>query len=110
MSSATSLAVIGPKVLGHATDIVFTGFLNGKFPEGATKAEVVAQLRTEGNDKLASLVSSVDLQPGAGIDFRSLGWVLSGVLVLYVLASVLQWFQGVFTTTVVQQHRRGPAR
>ncbi len=100
---ATSLAVIGPKVLGHATDIVFTGFLNGKFPEGATKAEVVAQLRNEGNDKLASLVSSVDLQPGAGIDFRSLGWVLSGVLVLYVLASVLQWFQGVFTTTVVQK-------
>ena len=100
---ATSLAVIGPKVLGHATDIVFTGFLNGQFPDGATKSEVVAQLRSEGNDKLASLVSSVDLQPGAGIDFRSLGWVLSGVLVLYVLASVLQWFQGVFTTTVVQK-------
>lgn len=100
---ATSMSVIGPKVLGHATDIVFTGFLNGQFPDGATKAEVVAQLRSEGNDKLASLVSSVDLQPGAGIDFRSLGLVLSGVLVLYVLASVLQWFQGVFTTTVVQK-------
>jgi ATP-binding cassette subfamily B protein len=99
---ATSLAVIGPKVLGHATDIVFTGFLNGQFNEGQTKAQVVAQLRADGNDKLASLVASVDLQPGAGIDFRSLGWVLSGVLVLYVLASVLQWFQGVFTTTVVQ--------
>jgi len=100
---ATSLAVIGPKVLGHATDIVFTGFLNGQFNEGQTKAQVVAQLRNDGNDKLASLVSSVDLQPGAGIDFRSLGWVLSGVLVLYVVASVLQWFQGVFTTTVVQK-------
>jgi len=100
---ATAMAVIGPKVLGHATDIVFTGYLNGRFPDGATKEEVVAQLRSEGNDKLASLVSSVDLHPGAGIDFRSLGWVLSGVLVLYVLASLLQWFQGVFTTTVVQK-------
>jgi ATP-binding cassette subfamily B protein len=100
---ATAMAVIGPKVLGHATDIVFTGYLNGQFPEGATKAEVVAQLRNEGNDKLASLVSSVDLQPGAGIDFHGLGLVLSGVLVLYVLASLLQWFQGVFTTTVVQK-------
>ena len=100
---ATSMSVIGPKVLGHATDIVFTGFLNGQFPEGQTKAEVVAQLRDEGNDKLASLVSSVDLQPGAGIDFHSLGWVLTGVLVLYVLASMLQWFQGVLTTTVVQK-------
>jgi ATP-binding cassette subfamily B protein len=100
---ATTMAVIGPKVLGHATDIVFTGYLNGQFPEGQTKAEVVAQLRANGDDKLASLISSVDLQPGAGIDFRSLGWVLSGVLVLYVLASVLQWFQGVLTTTVVQR-------
>lgn len=100
---ATAMAVIGPKVLGHATDIVFTGFLNGQFPDGATKAEVVEQLRNEGNDKLASLVSSVDLQPGAGIDFRSLGWVLTGVLVLYVLASLLQWFQGILTTTVVQK-------
>ena len=100
---ATSMSVIGPKVLGHATDIVFTGFLNGQFPAGQTKAEVVAQLRDEGNDKLASLVSSVDLQPGAGIDFHSLGWVLTGVLVLYVLASLLQWFQGVLTTTVVQK-------
>ena len=100
---ATTMSVIGPKVLGHATDIVFTGFLNGQFPDGATKAEVVAQLRSEGNDKLASLVSSVDLQPGAGIDFTSLGWVLTGVLLLYVCASVLQWFQGVFTTTVVQK-------
>jgi ATP-binding cassette subfamily B multidrug efflux pump len=99
---ATSLSVVGPKVLGHATDIVFTGFLNGKFPDGATKAEVVAQLRAEDQDTLASLVSSVDLQPGAGIDFRSLGWVLGGVLVLYVLASLLQWFGGVLTTTVVQ--------
>ena len=98
----TTLTVVGPKILGHATDIVFTGFLSGKFPEGATKAEVVAQLRAEGNDKLASLIGSVDLQPGAGIDYTSLSWVLGGVLVLYVAASVLTWFQGVLTTTVVQ--------
>ncbi|MET0448687.1 MAG: ABC transporter ATP-binding protein, partial [Aeromicrobium sp.] len=99
---ATSLSVIGPKVLGHATDIVFTGYLSDQFPDGATKAEVVARLRAEGNDQLASLVGSVDLQPGSGIDFTSLSWVLGGVLVLYVLASLLQWFQGRLTTIVVQ--------
>ncbi|MET0468495.1 MAG: ABC transporter ATP-binding protein [Aeromicrobium sp.] len=99
---ATSLSVIGPKVLGHATDIVFTGYLSDQFPDGDTKAEVVARLRTDGNDQLASLVGSVDLQPGSGIDFTSLSWVLGGVLVLYVLASLLQWFQGRLTTIVVQ--------
>ncbi|WP_199906810.1 ABC transporter ATP-binding protein [Aeromicrobium chenweiae] len=100
---ATSLSVIGPKVLGRATDIVFTGYLSDQFPAGTTKAEVVATLRADGRDQLASLVSSVDLQPGSGIDFTSLSWVLGGVLVLYVLASLLQWFQGRFTTIVVQR-------
>jgi ATP-binding cassette subfamily B multidrug efflux pump len=99
---ATSLSVVGPKVLGHATDIVFTGYLSDQFPAGATKAEVVATLRADGNDRLASLVGSVDLRPGSGIDFTSLSWVLGGVLVLYVLASLLQWFQGRITTVVVQ--------
>ncbi|MCW2823239.1 MAG: multidrug transporter ATP-binding protein, partial [Aeromicrobium sp.] len=100
---ATTLSVIGPKVLGHATDIVFTGYLSDQFPAGSTKAEVVEGLRAEGNDKLASLVASVDLQPGSGIDFTSLSWVLGGVMLLYVLASLLQWFQGRLTTIVVQR-------
>ncbi|MCD9198499.1 ABC transporter ATP-binding protein [Aeromicrobium wangtongii] len=100
---ATGLSVVGPKVLGHATDIVFTGYLSDQFPAGSTKAEVVEKLRADGQDKLASLVSSVDLQPGSGIDFTRLSWVLGGVLVLYVLASLLQWFQGRLATVVVQR-------
>ena len=99
---AAALSVVGPKVLGHATDIVFTGYLSDQFPAGSTKAEVVAGLRQRGEDRLASLVGSVDLRPGTGIDFTSLSVVLGGVLVLYVLASVLQWFQGRLTTVVVQ--------
>ena len=100
---ATTLSVVGPRILGHATDLVFTGFLNAKFPAGVTKAQIVQQLRERGDDKLASLIGSVDLQPGAGIDYKSLSWVLGGVLVLYVVASALQWFQAVLTTTVVQR-------
>jgi ATP-binding cassette subfamily B multidrug efflux pump len=100
---ATALSVVGPKVLGHATDIVFTGYLSDQFDDGASKAEVVAQLRASGDDQLASLVSSVDLDPGSGIDFTSLSWVLGSVLVLYVVASLLQWFQGRVATIVVQR-------
>ena len=99
----TALTVVGPRVLGHATDLVFTGYLNGQFPQGASKAEVVAGLRARGEDRLADLVGSVDLQPGAGIDYRSLGWVLTAVMVLYVIASFLTWFQGRLTTVVVQR-------
>jgi ATP-binding cassette subfamily B protein len=100
---ATGLSVVGPKVLGRATDIVFTGYLSDQFDDGSTKAEVVARLRAAGDDQLASLVSSVDLDPGSGIDFTSLSWVLGSVLVLYVVASLLQWFQGRVTTIVVQR-------
>ncbi|MCW2752032.1 MAG: multidrug transporter ATP-binding protein [Aeromicrobium sp.] len=99
----TILTVVGPKILGRATDIVFTGYLSSKFPDGSTKAEVVAKLRADGNDKLASLIGSVDLQPGTGIDYTSLSWVLSGVLVLYVIAALLTWSQGRLTTIVVQR-------
>jgi ATP-binding cassette subfamily B multidrug efflux pump len=99
----TVLSVVGPKILGHATDIVFTGFLSSKFPEGLTRAEVVADLRQRGDDTLADLVGSVDLQPGAGIDYTSLSWVLGGVLALYVVAAFLMWFQGRLTTIVVQR-------
>ncbi len=99
----TLLSVVGPRILGYATDIVFTGYLSGLFPAGQSKAEVVAGLRDQGRDTVADLVGSVDLQPGAGIDYRTLGLVLGGVLVLYVIASVLMWFQGQLTTVVVQR-------
>ncbi|GAA1732223.1 ABC transporter ATP-binding protein [Aeromicrobium alkaliterrae] len=98
-----SLSVIGPRILGHATDIVFTGFLSSQFPEGSTKAEVLAQLRADGNDQLASLVSSVDLRPGEGIDHGSLAFVLLSVMVLYTAGSWFMYLQGRTTTIVVQR-------
>ena len=99
---ATSLSVIGPRILGHATDIVFDGYLSDQFPAGASKAEVVAQLRAQGNDRLAAIVSATHLDPGAGINFTTLGWVLVGAIALYVAASVFMWWQGRLTTQVVQ--------
>jgi len=99
----TIMSVVGPRILGYATDIVFTGYLSGLFPAGSSKAEVVADLRQRGQDTLADLVGSVDLQPGVGIDYRSLGFVLAGVIVLYIIASLLMWFQGQLTTVVVQR-------
>ena len=99
----TALSVVGPRILGHATDIVFTGYLNGQFESGASKAQIVAGLRAAGDDTQANLLASVDLRPGAGVDYTALGWVLAGVIALYVAASFLMWFQGRFTTVVVQR-------
>jgi ATP-binding cassette subfamily B protein len=100
---ATALSVLGPRILGHATDLVFSGYLSSRFPAGATQAEVVQQLRASGQDRLADVVLGADVQPGQGIDFTQLGWVLVGAIALYVLASVLMWWQGRLTTAVVQR-------
>lgn len=99
----TVLSVVGPRILGHATDLVFDGFLSSQFEAGQSKQEVVEQLRAAGNDQLAQLVGSVDLRPGEGIDFTSLGWVLLGALGLYLIASVFMWLQGMLATTAVQR-------
>ncbi|MDX6324683.1 MAG: ATP-binding cassette, subfamily multidrug efflux pump, partial [Nocardioidaceae bacterium] len=99
---AVALSVIGPKILGHATDLVFTGFVASRLPPGSTKAEAVAGLRARGDDQVASMVQAMDLHPGRGIDFQALGWILVLALVVYLASSLFMVIQGRLTTVVVQ--------
>ncbi len=100
---SVTLSVIGPKLLGNATDLIFTGLIGGRLPVGATKAQAVAQLRATGQGRIADMVSAMDIVPGRGVDFNAVGRVLLAVLVLYVAASVFSWFQGRVTTVIVQR-------
>ena len=61
-----TLSVIGPKILGHATDLIFNGFVSSLFPETMTKAEAVASLQADGQDQLATVAGWMDLNPGHG--------------------------------------------
>ena len=99
---SVALSVIGPKILGNATDLIFTGLIGGRMPAGVTKAQAVAKLKASGQSRIADMVSAMDLVPGRGVDFDAVGRVLLAVLVLYVAASVLSWFQGRVTTVIVQ--------
>ena len=56
-SSASALSVVGPKILGHATDLIFAGVFGRQLPAGITKAEAVAALRAHGNDQLADMLA-----------------------------------------------------
>jgi ATP-binding cassette subfamily B multidrug efflux pump len=71
---SVGFSVAGPKLLGHATDIIFDG--------------VIATYRGE---------------PGAGIDFGALATVLQWVLALYLISSIFGWLQGRLLNTVVQR-------
>ncbi|MGH6657675.1 MAG: ABC transporter ATP-binding protein [Actinocrinis sp.] len=100
---SVGLSVTGPKVLGHATDLIFSGVLSKQIPANVTQAQFVARLRAEGKGNVADLFGSTPLTPGAGIDFTNLGQVLGVVALIYTAASLLMWLQGRVTTTVVQR-------
>ncbi len=99
---SVTMTAVGPKILGHATDLIFSGLIGSKLPAGSTKAEAVAGLRASGHDQIASMVSSMDLVPGQGVDFTAVGHVLLLVLAVYVTASALSWLQGFLLNDVVQ--------
>jgi len=101
-TASVTLSVIGPKLLGRATDIIFGGVVGRKLPAGATLDQVVARARAEGNDSLADMLARMRVVPGAGIDFGALGRVLLLVLVLFAISSVLLWVQGYVLTGIVQ--------
>ena len=88
------LSAIGPKILGRATDLIFSGLIGGRLPEGTTKAEAIDLLRQQGEGKVADMVSGMDVVPGQGVDFNAVGDVLLIVLAIYVVSSLLAWFAG----------------
>ncbi len=105
---SVSLMAFGPKVLGYATDLIFSGLVgsmlarNG-FAEGTPKSQVVAALRGRGQDNYADMVSSMDVVVGRGVDFGAVAVVLGWVLAIYVVASLLGWLQGYLLNDVVQR-------
>ncbi|MFJ8814061.1 ABC transporter ATP-binding protein [Amycolatopsis thermoflava] len=101
--ASVAFTVVGPKILGHATDIIFGGFVSSRLPAGTTTEQAIAAARAEGNTNLADMLARMDVVPGAGIDFAALGRVLSWVLVLYVAASVFGWLQGYLLNGAVQR-------
>ncbi len=91
---SVALTVIGPRIIGRATDIIFDGWASKRLPKGVTKAEVIARLRAQGNGDQADLLSRMDLHPGFGIDFTALGHIIVLALAAFVVASLLGWLQG----------------
>ena len=100
---SVGLSVIGPKLLGNATNLIFEGVISGQLPAGMTQQQVIEQLRAAGDDQRADFLSGMTLHPGSGVDFSALQLVLGMVLVLYVLASVFSWLQSYILNGIVQR-------
>jgi ATP-binding cassette subfamily B multidrug efflux pump len=100
---STILSVLGPKLLGNATNLIVGGSISKNLPAGTTKAQVLAGLREQGKTSEADFLKNVDLHPGHGIDFTALGDLLLLVLAFYVLSSVFGWAQAYVLAGVTQR-------
>jgi ATP-binding cassette subfamily B protein len=100
---SVTLSVIGPRLLGEGTNLIFAGVVSKQLPAGVSKAQVIAGLRASGENNKADMLSAMNLTPGVGIDFGALSSVLLWVLALYVLASAFGWMQAYVLNGVVQR-------
>nr|WP_244871971.1 ABC transporter ATP-binding protein [Catellatospora sp. TT07R-123] len=101
--TGVGLAVAGPRILGHATNLIFEGVVGKQLPAGVSKTDVVAGLRAQGHGNIADMMAAMNIVPGKGIDFDAVGRVLLVALAVYAAASLFSLFQFRLITTVVQR-------
>jgi ATP-binding cassette, subfamily B, multidrug efflux pump len=104
--ASVSLSVTGPKILGRATDIIFSGVIGKQLPAGTTQQQAVDAARAAGNNNIAEMLAHMTVVPGVGIDFAHLGRVLLLVVLIFLGASLLMWLQAILLNGVVQSAMR----
>jgi ATP-binding cassette subfamily B protein len=97
------LTVIAPKILGQAVDTIFNGVIGSQLPAGVPLAQIVAEARAAGNGDFADLLERSSIVPGQGIDFVILGRLIIIVLLMYIVASALNWAQGYILNGLVMR-------
>ena len=98
---SVAFSVVGPRILGRATDIIFTGLISKNLPAGADPADVVAQLREDGQEQFADMLSGMTLTPGEGIDFGALHQTLALAVGLFAVSALLMWLQGLALNRII---------
>ena len=101
--ASVAFAVVGPKILGNATNILFEGVVNEQIPAGTTKEQAVAGLRAQGQDRIADMISGMTLDPGQGIDFDALARTLALLAGVYLVSALFQWLQSYLMAGVAQR-------
>ncbi|WP_197518587.1 ABC transporter ATP-binding protein [Mycobacterium sp. ACS1612] len=98
-----AIGVIGPRILGHATDLLFNGVIGRQLPAGLTKEQAIAAARARGDNTFADLLSGMNVVPGRGVDFGAVGRTLLLALGLYLIAALMVWLQARLLNVAVQR-------
>jgi ATP-binding cassette, subfamily B, fatty acid transporter len=99
----TAIGVVVPRILGHATDLLFNGVIGRQLPAGITKDQAVAAARAHGNNAFADLLSGMHVVPGHGVDFGAVARTLALALVMYLVAALMIWVQAVLLNVTVRR-------
>ena len=103
ISTAVTIGSFGPKILGHATNDIFYGYLGRKLPAGVSKAQAVAGLRARGQGTLADVLQKSGVVPGKGIDFTAVAHWIFLAIALYAVSSLFLWLQQYLMAGVTQK-------
>ncbi|KRQ31501.1 ABC transporter ATP-binding protein [Mycobacteroides sp. H001] len=98
-----AIGVIGPRILGHATDLLFNGVVGRELPAGLSKEQAIEAARARGDGQFAQMLSGMNVTPGAGVDFHAVGMTLALALGLYLAAGLLAWVQARLLNVTVQR-------
>jgi ATP-binding cassette, subfamily B, fatty acid transporter len=104
--AAIAISAVGPRILGHATDLLFDGVIGRRLPAGISKEQAVAAARARGDNTFADLLSGMNPVPGKGVDFSAVGRTLTLALALYLLAALLIWLKARILNVTVQRTMR----
>jgi len=107
---SVTFTISAPKIIGEATNELFEGIISKQLPAGTTKDQAITELKAQGQDQLAEMISGMDVTPGKGVDFNALLHMLIILLVVYLLAAFFRWLQqytmaGVAQNTVYRLRR-----
>ena len=104
--TAVAMIVIGPKVMGEATNVLFEGLLGSMLVKmgakpGTPKQAVVTYLQSRGQDKFARMIDSMNVQVGVGIDWGRFGTILMFVIGIYLVSILVRLVQNFLMTRLV---------
>ncbi len=102
-AASVGFSIVGPKLLGEATNVIFAGVAGKQMPAGVTQDQVIAGLRAKGQDRMADMLSTMKITPGKGVDFAELQRILMIALGVYLLSALLGWAQQYLMAGIAQQ-------
>jgi len=100
---SVAFMIVGPKILGNATNILFDGVISAQLPSGVTQEEAVDALRAKGQDTQADMLESMTIRPGQGVDFGALARTLLLLVAVYLLSAAFSWLQQYIMAGVAQR-------